>query len=86
MARGSAGAGPRTADLPVVKEWVLASEAAVLMGVSRQYIHQLIRADQLKAYQLSGYVALRRQQVLDWKVQRDASAEEAVRETATAAA
>lgn len=52
-------AGPvKRADLPVVEDWLLASEAAVIMGVSRQYVHQRLR--ELNAHKISNYVVIPR--------------------------
>lgn len=71
MAAKSAGSVAR-GDLPVVKEWVLASEAAVIMGVSRQYVHQNLEA--LKAHRISNYVVIPRVEAEKFRVRRDEEA------------
>lgn len=67
----------RTSDLPVYPGVVLASEAAVILGNSRQYVHQCVADGKLTAFNLSGYVALMKDEVLAFKADREAQAREA---------
>lgn len=71
MAAKSAGATARE-HLPVVQDWVLASEAAAIMGVSRQYVHQNL--DKLKAHRISNYVVIPRVEAEAFRVRREEEA------------
>lgn len=68
MVAKQAGMAARS-DLPVVEEWVLASEAAVIMGVTRQYVHQCL--PELDAHRISNYVVIPRKKALEYRQKKD---------------
>lgn len=82
MAAKEAGTTARN-SLPKVKDWVLASEAAVIIGCSRQYVHQNL--ERLDAHLLSNYVVIPRAKAEEFRdlrllaeARRQESEEEAV--------
>lgn len=62
MVRSREKSAQPTAGLPVVKEWVMAAEAAEILGVTRQYIHNSV--DKFKtAHRLSNFLVIKRSEV-----------------------